>query len=865
MTAFFRWGTRRPGFSVPCAEVPASESIWQGSFASQVGASVGWSLFRSGARRAGERSRERAFFPRALFAALWICFSATSWGGAQIRFRTERAGYVSLNIYRADGSVARQLLTASWMAAGDHDVMWDGLATPAASRRGEPLPAGEYGWKAIFHEGLGLKLRGWACNGGVRPWESADGRGVWGGDRGTPSAVAADGERVYLGWTLDEMGRAVVACDLDGRAIWSHRGGVAGGCKALSVDDGVVYVLGGAEGEDAEGGSIYRLRAGDGAVVPWPSGEVGLKITSLWPADGTPKPHCADAMAVRTGRIYLSFTGAQFMSVLDAKSGAYLETVVGAPPGAVDATPTKTELPGKPGVLVDADFAVTALHGGVLGKLLLNHDPMWIVVSDLTPLQREERITALTMLGDGAKFHRHDVFLGLDAPFHQVQARPILQPEGYTWIAGREGGRRLLGRWQADGLRNIRAVALDGAGRLWVAEGDGFPKRFSVWDTDGKQGKLAREFFGAAERGARGGAILPNDPNLMVGQGCEWRLDPKTGKASCLGVITREGMDSARFGLGPGGRVYLVVSHSENGPVSIFERVADGDYHMRARIFQGDADLKELPASSPREAAAAARTVFWADEDGDGLREAGELHPATGAWRFGGWSLPVTPDLAFCGINARRERRGFQFKPDGWTACGAPLYDFAHPTALPAFGETSADGRWALQWDGANFTCWEVGTSRVRWTYPGAYRGRGNDENRMTNDDAGGAGEIVGARGACGCVKLSAPIGNVWVIPTEAGDWHLLTEDGFYLSRLFESDQAKAQWPTEAKPGVDMNHASLAALHGPFGGSVTLGADGKVYVQAGRTAFWNLELTGLDTVRALGGGRFVLMGEGTGK
>jgi len=809
------------------------------------------SMFGGGWRRRNASWRERACLLVALFAVVWICFGVNVWGGVPIRFHTDRAGYVSLNIYGVDGSVARQLLTASWMAEGDHDVIWDGLTTPAAARAGEALPAGEYSWKAIFHEGLGVKLRGWACNGGVRPWESADGKGDWGGDRGTPSAVTADAERVYLGWTLDETGRAVVACDLEGRAVWSHRGGIAGGCKALGVDDGMVYVLGGTEGEEAEGGAIYRLRAGDGASVPWPNGEASLKITSLWPADGTPKPHWADAMAVRTGRIYLSFTGAQFMSVLDAKSGAYLETVVGAPPGAVDAVPTKTELPGKPGVMVDADFAVTALHGGVLGKLLLNHDPMWIVVSDLTPLEREERITALTMLGDGAKFHRHDVFLGLDAPFHQVQARPILQAEGFTWIAGRAGGRSLLGPWQPDGLRNIRAVALDGAGKLWVAEGDGFPKRFSVWDTGGNRGRLARELFGAADLGARGGAIHPNDPNLMVGQGCEWRLDPKTGKASCLGVITREGMDSARFGVGPQGRVYLVVRHSEDGPVSIFERVADGDYRMRARIFPADADLKELPASSPREVMAAARTVFWADENGNGEREAGELHVAPGAWRFGGWSLPVTPDLALCGTNSRRGHHGFEFKPIGWTACGAPLYDFAHPAVLPTFGESSSDGRLTLQWDGARFTCWDAATARARWSYPGA-----GDVPAAT---AWVEGQIFGARGACGCVKLPAPIGNVWVIPTEAGDWHLLTEDGFYLSRLFESDPSKAQWPADAIPGADMSRASLAAIHGAFGGSVTLGTDGKVYLQAGQRAFWNLELTGLDTVRTLGGGRVTLV------
>ena len=136
----------------------------------------------------------------------------------------------------------------------------------------------------------------------------------------------------------------------------------------------------------------------------------------------------------------------------------------------------------------------------------------------------------------------------------------------------------------------------------------------------------------------------------------------------------------------------------------------------------------------------------------------------------------------------------------------------------------------------------------------------------MTSDDARGvpsgpraaAAQIVGARGACGCVKLPAPIGNVWVIPTQRGDWHLLTEDGFYLSPLFESDPRKAKWPADAAPGADMSHVSLGGPSGPFGGSVTLGADGKVYIQAGQTAFWNLELTGLDSVRELGGGRVTL-------
>jgi hypothetical protein len=38
-----------------------------------------------------------------------------------------------------------------------------------------------------------------------------------------------------------------------------------------------------------------------------------------------------------------------------------------------------------------------------------------------------------------------------------------------------------------------------------------------------------------------------------------------------------------------------------------------------------------------------------------------------------------------------------------------------------------------------------------------------------------------------------------------------------------------------------------------FGGSIAQGTDGKLYVQAGKTAFWNLEVTGLETVSAVAG------------
>jgi hypothetical protein len=55
-----------------------------------------------------------------------------------------------------------------------------------------------------------------------------------------------------------------------------------------------------------------------------------------------------------------------------------------------------------------------------------------------------------------------------------------------------------------------------------------------------------------------------------------------------------------------------------------------------------------------------------------------------------------------------------------------------------------------------------------------------------------------------------------------------------------------------------MDNAPAGAGGEDFGGSLTQAPDGKVYVEAGKTALWNLEMVGLDTVKALKGGKVAL-------
>ena len=73
---------------------------------------------------------------------------------------------------------------------------------------------------------------------------------------------------------------------------------------------------------------------------------------------------------------------------------------------------------------------------------------------------------------------------------------------------------------------------------LWVTESTSYPRRISMWNT--KTGALVKELFGpTALRRLRFGAIYPKDPNVMVGEGCEWRLDPQTGQAACVASSNR--------------------------------------------------------------------------------------------------------------------------------------------------------------------------------------------------------------------------------------------------------------------------------------------------------------------------------------
>ena len=104
----------------------------------------------------------------------------------------------------------------------------------------------------------------------------------------------------------------------------------------------------------------------------------------------------------------------------------------------------------------------------------------------------------------------------------------VFSAEGrFLHAIGRQGGRPWVGKWDARGMLVPRGVAVTDAGKLWVAEDDGSPKRISVWNA--ATGDFLKDYIGPTPYG--GGThfwIDPKDPTLVHAEGTRFKVDYAT-------------------------------------------------------------------------------------------------------------------------------------------------------------------------------------------------------------------------------------------------------------------------------------------------------------------------------------------------
>lgn len=776
-------------------------------------------------------------------------------GFKPIRFSVEEDGYVSMNIFRADGTVARQLLTCAFYPKGEHEVRWDGLGTMSIRVPGQPVAAGDYTWGGIWHPGATLTLRGWAGSTSATPWGN-----VWGADHGDPCAVAADGEQVYVGWSGGEGTKPLLACTPDGRIQWKQiRGGIAS-ASLVAVDAGTVYVWN--EFGQYAPRSLYRVHAKDGSYSVWTRSKgTDLAMHEIFPEEAKldaanraaaekqgkealaalkPRvPNAPNSICAGGGRVFLGFGDRSEVVVVDGASGEVVRRLAVPAVGDIE-------------LGADGRLLAVSWSDSVCRVVAVDVATGAATTVGTVPLTGKDWPRAIAVDRDG------EIYCGITGSEgrHYVQ---VLGRDGKpTRTIGRPSGRRLSGPWDREGMFQISALAVDAKGQLWATEQDGQPRRTSVWNA--KTGAFVAEYFGASTYGALGAAIDPLDPGLMCGQGCEWRIDAKTGVAMPIGTIDRKGMMASRYALGANGHVYLATTNgflSAGHQIRIHEKISDGVWKLRTTLTPQGKDKEKTIA-------------VWADANDDQQEQPEEVktYPdELGGW-IQGWYMAVTPDLTCYG--GRK-----QVKVTGWTACGAPVYDLSQAKPLPApkdgqyrggmgaqWNAGSADNRFVL-WNGsygddhATLDCFDIASGKLMWSYPSNFTGVHGSHRACAPE----VGMLRGAYDICGSVTLPPPIGNIWVIPTNKGEWHAVTEQGYYLTKFWEGDGMKVELPGQAVPGVDCTRCPPGAGEEAFGGSISLSKAGEFSLQGGHTSFWNVKVSGLEKAKALAGGKLSLSAE----
>ncbi len=795
-----------------------------------------------------------------------------------VRFKLEKAGFVSLVVEKPDGFRVRNLISETWFPAGENVAWWDG--TDDLGRDADAADHGVYNIPVAFVEPGAYRVRGIVRDAirphyefsvyvtGNPPWSTEDNTGAWLANHTPPQAAAfvpaaqspTGTPVVYLGCYVTEGPSGLAWVDENGKKLGGKKwvGGAWTAAPFLARDAGPkadpavsVYVASTWETEKGSGEGELRITAltkgGDKPVAKLALG----RLAEQSPGAGERTEDLLAGIAVRDGVAVVAMHLAGRLLFIDAAGGKVIRE-------------TPLEAPG--GLVHDPAGNLLAISGNKVVRLPADGGgpPVDFISSGL---EQPEGITTdekgLVYVSDWGLSHQVKVF-SADGKFVRAIGK---------------AGVPSAGKYDPLRMNRPHGIAVDDKGRLWVTEHDYMPKRVSVWSADGQ---LVNAFYGPGKYGG-GGALDPLDKAKFYyadeGRGTmEFKLDWEKGDWSLESVLYRRSESDLKLAFRAGapehalyrdGRRYFTNAYNSSptgghGTAFIFAEkdgkarpAAAAGYAIRWDILKGEAFRPRWPQGVDLNAKKEPDVFFlWSDLNGDA-----DVQPEEVTFHAGrGGGITVMDDLSICAT--RIGDKAMRFPVAGFTASGAPLYDFAEGEVLAdqvkppksSGGDQALAGKdgWSVVTLGTGpFDAMSISGAKdgvAKWSYPSPWPGL-HASHKAPRPSL--PGQLIGSTRLPGSffeIKGSTA-GPLWALHTNHGRMAVFTQDGIFVANLFEDMRGGKGWKMPvAVRNTDLEGLTLGEEN--FWPTLTHASGGKVYlVDGARSAI--IRLDGMDSIKRL--------------
>ncbi|WP_020473463.1 NHL repeat-containing protein [Zavarzinella formosa] len=412
---------------------------------------------------------------------------------------------------------------------------------------------------------------------------------------------------------------------------------------------------------------------------------------------------------------------------------------------------------------------------------------------------------------------------------------------------GDAGGYR-VGAWNEKWHWGANSIAVDKSDQLWIVDAAFYPKRVTVWSTDGA---FKREHLGTTTYG-NAGTLDPWDNTRVFLGPLEFAIDPKTGLSRIKNFTWDGSTPPGEVPVRVNDRTYLVTRPyggtfmGGSSQLAIVYLYADGKQKMAAAFGNADqfAPLKDPTVLSELGNVALPQLRFmWTDRNGDGIVQAKEVTLTPRPKDMG----PITLFNRDLGVQAGP----FRYRVKEFLPTGVPVYEEVRTSAKGEFVQRFEDGSYFRMGSNKDAVAGMSADGAVTWTYPqeGAFGDALHGAKPWRTD------QVVSELGILGMANSPGDLGEFTVVHTNAGGWNIWTKDGLLAGPIFHDYRSPAVRPWSMKEharGMMLPNLSLGEEH--FNGYFCRSeVDGKFYAIAGHNHLSIVEVQGLEKFKRITG------------